>query len=233
MNFIKPLKSLVHGLAGLTLVVFLQACASSGVPPTSTLTAEVVSDPPGLEMTLNGKVLGRAPLEIPLASFDDAAGFSTTRDSPPIVERRITVLSPDRVRVSIRLGDTPSPLAQRLGLARVVIFGYGEHTTFDTDSYELTASFKPLLDRQATTLESSFNGIDIYLCGHTDSTGGEESNRLLSVQRAQAVTDYLVSKGLDASRIKVQGFGSDYPIADNGSAAGRALNRRTEIVLPD
>ena len=233
MNSMKLLKSLAHCLTVLALMAMLQACASSGVKPTATLTAEVVSDPPGLEMTLDGKVIGRAPLEVPLASLDDAVGFSTTREAPPIVERRVTVLGPDRVRVSVLLGTAPSPLAQQLGLSRVVVFGYGDNTTFDTNSYELTSSFKPLLDRQAETLKNSFDGIDLYLCGHTDSTGSEDSNRLLSVQRAQAVTDYLISRGLDASRIQVQGFGSDYPIADNNTEAGRALNRRTEIVLPD
>lgn len=222
----------VHCVLILSILLF-QACASAPVPEDPPFTAEVVSTPPGLEVTLDGKVIGKAPLDVPLRSFDDAVGFSTTQDAPPVIERRVTILGQDRIRVSIVLGDTPSPLAQKLGLSRVVVFDYGANTTFDSSKAELKPDFLPLLDGQAETLKSFFDGVDIYLCGHTDSTGSEDTNRLLSVQRAQAVADHLIAHGLPKDRILVQGFGSDFPIADNRTADGRAQNRRTEIVLPD
>lgn len=65
--------------------------------------------------------------------------------------------------------------------------------------------------------------------GHTDNVGDDARNMTLSQNRAQAVVDYLVSKGIDHSRLEAQGFGETQPVADNGTAAGRAQNRRTVI----
>ncbi len=67
--------------------------------------------------------------------------------------------------------------------------------------------------------------------GHTDSTGSDETNRALSLQRAIAVRDYLIAQGVAASTVDVAGLGPDQPVADNETAEGRARNRRVEIVL--
>ena len=68
--------------------------------------------------------------------------------------------------------------------------------------------------------------------GHTDSTGGEDFNIVLSEKRAQAVKEYLVMRGISADRITTVGAGPSRPIADNSTKEGRAMNRRVEIVLP-
>lgn len=65
--------------------------------------------------------------------------------------------------------------------------------------------------------------------GHTDNTGSPDKNLALSEQRAQAVADYLVSKGVTATNLFVNGYGQDKPIADNATAEGRKQNRRVEI----
>jgi len=67
--------------------------------------------------------------------------------------------------------------------------------------------------------------------GHTDSQGGEAYNQDLSQRRAQAVRDYLVSRGVASDRVTSQGFGPSRSIADNKSAEGRANNRRVEIIV--
>jgi OOP family OmpA-OmpF porin len=69
----------------------------------------------------------------------------------------------------------------------------------------------------------------IKITGHTDSSGPAEYNQKLSVKRAEAVRDYLISLGADASKMEVSGMGEDKPIADNKTAAGRAQNRRVEV----
>jgi outer membrane protein OmpA-like peptidoglycan-associated protein len=67
--------------------------------------------------------------------------------------------------------------------------------------------------------------------GHTDSQGDDASNQVLSQKRADAVRDYMVSKGYDASLVTAQGIGEGRPVADNASPEGRANNRRVEIVV--
>jgi outer membrane protein OmpA-like peptidoglycan-associated protein len=71
----------------------------------------------------------------------------------------------------------------------------------------------------------------IVVEGHTDSQGTGAFNQGLSQGRAQAVRDYLVSRGVQAERIRAEGFGSSRPIADNSSPEGRANNRRVEIIV--
>ena len=71
----------------------------------------------------------------------------------------------------------------------------------------------------------------IVIEGHTDSQGGEPYNQELSQKRAQAVRDYLVSRGIASDRVVAQGFGPSRSIADNKSPEGRANNRRVEIVV--
>lgn len=71
----------------------------------------------------------------------------------------------------------------------------------------------------------------LTVSGYTDNTGPDTYNKALSRQRADHVVQYLVKQGLPASAIVVHGRGDADPIADNGSLAGRALNRRTEVVF--
>ena len=67
--------------------------------------------------------------------------------------------------------------------------------------------------------------------GHTDNTGSDATNRALSLQRAITVRDYLIAQGVEAATVDVEGLGPDRPVDDNATAAGRARNRRVEIVL--
>src|SRR6185503_2905651 len=71
----------------------------------------------------------------------------------------------------------------------------------------------------------------IVVEGHTDSTGSEETNMALSLKRAEAVRDYLISDGVMPNRITATGVGEARPIADNSTTEGRAENRRVEIVI--
>ena len=72
---------------------------------------------------------------------------------------------------------------------------------------------------------------NIVVEGHTDSQGGDSYNQALSQRRAETVRSHLVSRGIAADRVTAQGFGPSRSIADNGSAEGRANNRRVEIVV--
>ncbi len=73
----------------------------------------------------------------------------------------------------------------------------------------------------------------IVVAGYTDNTGSEQLNLDLSQRRAEAVKQALVARGIDSSRIEVQGHGEALPVASNDTAAGRQLNRRVEVVIPN
>lgn len=220
---------------GLTLLALgsIQGCASSGPPGKRTLVAEVTSEPAGLAVSFRGKPAGKTPFRRPIENLAEVSQFQAVRAEPKTTERRFRVLGPDRVEVLIRTGSEPSALAKALGLSRVIVFDYGDATTFETDRYEIKPTFEALLSRQAELLKSAFAGIDVYVCGHTDSTGQDDHNRVLSLRRAEAVSRFLVEQGVDAALLKSQGFGADYPVAPNDTPENRAFNRRTEIVLPD
>lgn len=87
----------------------------------------------------------------------------------------------------------------------------------------------------ARVLDSFSTGLDatmrVRVIGHTDSTGSDAINNPLSVDRAASVRDYLAARGVQPARVEVAGRGSKEPVADNGTDAGRAANRRVEIFL--
>jgi flagellar motor protein MotB len=74
-------------------------------------------------------------------------------------------------------------------------------------------------------------GLRIQISGHTDNTGSIAYNQRLSEERAKAVVNYLVSKGISSDRLLAVGYGSEAPIADNNTLEGRAINRRTEFII--
>ena len=69
----------------------------------------------------------------------------------------------------------------------------------------------------------------LTVAGYTDSTGHATSNKALSLKRAQAVVDYVVSQGVDAAQLSAVGHGADHPVADNATEEGRFKNRRIEF----
>ncbi len=104
--------------------------------------------------------------------------------------------------------------------------------SFDTNRAEIKPNFRPILDRFAQTLNANA-GTTVRIVGHTDSTGSDAVNDPLSVNRAANTRQYLAARGVDPARISIDGRGSREPIADNGTAAGRAKNRRVEIFVAE
>ena len=103
-----------------------------------------------------------------------------------------------------------------------------EGVNFALDSDKLTPDSYAILDKVAASLRD-WPDIRVEVGGHTDSTGKADYNMDLSHRRAEAVRSYLVSKGIDASRLTAKGYGETQPVADNGTGAGRAKNRRVEL----
>ncbi|MET0343439.1 MAG: OmpA family protein [Polyangiales bacterium] len=102
---------------------------------------------------------------------------------------------------------------------------------FASGKSELLPSARGKLDEVAKALTQGEPDTHIVVEGHTDSTGSEAMNLELSRRRAQAVGDYLSAHGVPRDRIRAEGVGFAKPLADNKTAAGRANNRRVEIVV--
>ena len=101
---------------------------------------------------------------------------------------------------------------------------------FDTGKYTLKPMTQISLAKVAGILEA-YPGLKVQVEGYTDSTGSDELNQKLSENRALAVKDFLVSQGESQGSITSTGFGKNDPVADNGSASGRAQNRRVNLVV--
>lgn len=104
--------------------------------------------------------------------------------------------------------------------------------SFDSGRYDIKPNFRPILDRFAGTLNQN-PVTTVKIVGHTDSVGSDGVNGPLSVNRAIATRDYLVDRGVAASRISVDGRGAHEPVGDNNTVAGRASNRRVEIFVAE
>jgi peptidoglycan-associated lipoprotein len=105
-----------------------------------------------------------------------------------------------------------------------------EDVHFDFDRFNLRPDALQTLDAAVATLQANAD-LHVTIEGHCDSIGTIEYNLALGDRRATAARDYLVSRGIAAARLRTVSYGEERPIADNGSAAGRAMNRRAHLVV--
>lgn len=108
--------------------------------------------------------------------------------------------------------------------------------TFDSDllfplnSSYLTDQAKTEIDKLVNLL-TDYPGASLIVDGHTDATGTEQYNQWLSEKRAESVKGYAVEKGLDGSKISINGYGQSKPVAPNNTTEGRQQNRRVEVTI--
>ena len=96
-----------------------------------------------------------------------------------------------------------------------------DKSTLRQDSYSQLSELLEYLQRR--------EDVNIEIAGHTDNVGADDHNLKLSQERANTIRDYLIRKGIKASKLIAKGYGSTEPVADNGTEEGRQLNRRTEV----
>ncbi|MEZ5651954.1 MAG: OmpA family protein [Burkholderiaceae bacterium] len=140
-------------------------------------------------------------------------------------ERLAMVLAPD--------ATLPAPAASREAReqeATIHDFLAGQVVEFQVGRDRLTKNGQRALDRLAELIQRQ-KDTHIVVQGHTDSVGDRASNLELSGARALVALDYLVSRGIDASRLSAQGFGETKPIASNRTADGRKRNRRIDFAV--
>lgn len=120
-----------------------------------------------------------------------------------------------------------------------IIIQYEEESSFTLSNLHFETSKSVIKPNSFNELDELVNylklktELKIEIGGHTDNQGSDVSNLSLSESRAKAVKEYLVKKGVSASRIVARGYGEAKPIAENETENGRALNRRTEIQIID
>ncbi|PTT90161.1 hypothetical protein DBR42_06555 [Pelomonas sp. HMWF004] len=102
--------------------------------------------------------------------------------------------------------------------------------SFDTGRADIKPQMRPVLDEITRNLDPN---VTVTVVGHTDATGSDAINDPLSRDRAVAVRDYLTTRGVGVSRLRVDGRGSREPVASNDTDSGRAANRRVEIFLSE
>jgi outer membrane protein OmpA-like peptidoglycan-associated protein len=102
---------------------------------------------------------------------------------------------------------------------------------FDEDQTNPRLGAIENLEKVAEALKTSPRGKKVLVAGHTDDTGRPDYNEKLAKARADSVAAYLAARGIATDRIKIESFSASKPVASNRSAAGRQLNRRTEVSL--
>ena len=145
---------------------------------------------------------------------------------------------PKSKKISVDLGDEETivvKLTPKVKGVKVVVTEnevyINEKIHFEAGSAKIKSESYPLLDSVAEILIESPELKKFLIKGHCDSTGGFEANVKLSHQRAHAVRDYLVGKGVDPGRLESRGYGSSQPIADNSTPEGMEENRRVEFEI--
>jgi outer membrane protein OmpA-like peptidoglycan-associated protein len=155
-----------------------------------------------------------------------------------VAEKALTEQNADRdkMRLAARTAEADQAQAALKDLQakmtdRGMVMTLGD-VLFDVDKATLKSGGKRMVDKLAAYLDSNPQRT-VSIEGFTDSTGGEDHNQTLSERRAEAVEAALVNAGISSKRVETQGYGKQFPVATNSTAAGRQLNRRVEIVLSD
>lgn len=144
-----------------------------------------------------------------------SVGVKYTFGSPkPLLVEKVIEVTEMRPVMQIQQMTSPEQIATVYFPTNSVKFGDGSQ-----------------LDNAVNVL-TTYPQAQVSVLGFTDATGSEEYNQEFSILRAQSVAAYLEEKGVDASRMTLEGFGEDQPAATNITAEGRKLNRRVDVVIP-
>lgn len=140
--------------------------------------------------------------------------------------RETTLIAVDEKKVSsaVKLVNADSMQKELEAHGRVALY-----INFDTDKASIRPDGKPVVDQIAALLSNN-PALKLSIEGHTDTTGDAKRNKELSTQRAQAVAAMLKGAGINQARLSATGHGADKPLAPNTDEAGRAKNRRVELV---
>ncbi len=124
-----------------------------------------------------------------------------------------------------KVNATGCPVLFEAGQSELMLEG----VTFAVNSAVIDPTSTGILDRVANASQYNPSGAKLEIAGYTDNTGSLAHNMELSQARAEAVMNYLISKGVPASMLTAKGYGPEFPIASNATPEGRATNRRVVL----
>lgn len=203
--------------------------------------------PPDAQVVVVGKVLDertRKPVEATVTVTDLESGevVATMRSDDQTGEYTVLLSKGRRYSVTadapgyVFYSDeytVPATLKEGEEIRKDILLREGQTRLliyFDYDKADLKKESFPDLNRAIKFLNENPT-LNAEIAGHTDSIGSDEYNKGLSQRRAEAVRDYMISKGVTRSRLRAVGYGEEQPVADNATEEGRALNRRVEMRL--
>lgn len=181
-----------------------------------------------------GKGLLDAPCQVPKEADTDGDGIVDSKDKCPTVYAKTAdgcpapepVAEPAPAPVAAPAAPAPAPAPEPAPAPKKLVL---EGVNFDHDKATLRADAYPILDQAVEGLKE-WGNVKVEVDGYTDSKGKDKYNQKLSQRRAEAVRNYLISKGVAADRLTAKGFGETKPVASNKTAEGRFKNRRVELV---
>jgi outer membrane protein OmpA-like peptidoglycan-associated protein len=151
------------------------------------------------------------------------------RDAQKAAEASAQQAAQQTQQIREKLKEQLNAVLQTSESARGLIVNMSD-VLFDTAKYTLKPEAREKLAKVSGIL-LAYPGLKLQVEGYTDNIGGDEYNQKLSEQRAGSVKDYLESQGVKDSNITATGYGKSDPIADNSTSAGRAQNRRVQLVV--
>lgn len=155
---------------------------------------------------------------------DDAA---KARDARPAEDAEAKALEAERAKAAALASELASLKAQHTDRGLVLTVG---DVLFAPGKAEVGPGAQRSIDKLAEFLRA-YPRRNVLIEGHTDNLGNEDFNIKLSQQRADAVRDLLIARGVSPQRIRTKGYGPRFPVVDNDSAAGRQQNRRVEVLV--
>ncbi|WP_415759383.1 OmpA family protein [Pseudomonas sp. LT1P18] len=156
---------------------------------------------------------------------EDGDGVPDSRDKCPGTPKGV------RVDADGCPPPVPAPVVEEAAVVREEVIVIRD-VHFQFDKATLTPADKVVLDKIATRLKGEAPNAQLTVTGHTDSVGSDTYNQKLSDRRAHSVVEYLIQEGVPRSSfVSVTGAGESQPVADNKTADGRSMNRRTEIKI--
>ena len=212
----KSKKILTSSIAAVALIGTTSACVTDPNTGNQVISRTAIGGigGAGLGYLLGGLVGGKTARIIGAGIGGAAGGYVGYR-----MDEQIRELDEVTAGTGVEVSETPN------GDGILVNF---PDVTFAVNSTTVSTQMRTTLDGVAQSLVQYPNSL-IDVMGHTDSTGSDEYNLDLSRRRAESVSNYLVSRGVARARVESIGYGEEFPIADNGTEAGRSQNRRVEI----